>query len=119
MSAADPSVGLVVDNMDQTTNEVVRVTATFPLRHRCPFKDEDDCGDVTIVWHGRYATFELHALAAVLATWHDVEVSHEVITEAIHDRLTHAARGADLHVVSVTTRWATAGGTIEVVVPVP
>lgn len=75
------------------------VTITAPVRKMCPVVNEVDEGTATI----RYRTFglawELHALAAYLASFADRPLSHEDCTAEIAGHL-----NAD-----VTTSWTTAG----------
>lgn len=90
----------------------VEVSATFPVRHLCPFVDEVDDGTVTINWACSGSTFELHNLAAYLSDWADSTLTHEAITDRIAHDLATASPGIQL--VAVTTTWATAGGSITV-----
>ena len=99
------------------------VTATLPITHRCPFRDELDEGTVTVSWATtHHLTIELHSLAAFLAGFADLEISHEDITVRILDRLQSAAEGrAPFSVtdVEVSTRWNTAGAEVVVTSAVP
>lgn len=84
----------------------VEVTATGPLIHLCPHRDEEDLGRVTVRWHCHGSTFELHALAEYLGGWEQTELSHELLTDRIAFDLgnLHGVR-----LLEVTTTWTTAG----------
>ena len=101
----------------------VRVTATFPLTHRCPFRDELDEGTVTVSWTTvHHLTIELHSLAHYLAEFRDVAISHENITVRILDELqTSASNGSPFSVadLEVSTAWRTAGAEVVVTSAVP
>lgn len=90
----------------------VAMSYTTPLTHLCPFVDEIDNGTVTITWATAGATLELHALAAWLGEFRTDRMSHEDITESIHDALDDLPGITDVQVI---TRWSTAGGQVEVV----
>jgi NADPH-dependent 7-cyano-7-deazaguanine reductase QueF len=95
---------------------VVRVTATFPLTHLCPFAQEIDRGSVTISWTTLAGTIELHSLRDYLAGFAVVAASHEEITGRIEEDLLMPDVIAD---VQVTTRWQTAGAEVVVTSAVP
>lgn len=88
------------------------VTVTAPVEKRCPHKDEQDTGSVTLTFHVREDAPELHRLAADLRTWQDKPCSHEDFTAAVLDMW--AAEGC----VAVRTTWTTAGMQVTVDVPV-
>lgn len=96
-----------------TCESQVAVTATFPLVHRCPHRDETDRGTATISWITHGYTFELHALAEWLSWFADKATSHEDLTETIRDLLTFDG-GAGVRDVQVVTRWSTAGAEVVV-----
>ena len=81
------------------------MTISGDLVHRCPFRDEEDRGAVTITWDVDGATLELHALADYLRTFTNQLVSHEDLTGRIHTDITRTG----LRGVTVTTTWRTAG----------
>jgi NADPH-dependent 7-cyano-7-deazaguanine reductase QueF len=89
----------------------VTVTYTGPLTHRCPFVDEVDNGTTTITWTTAGATLELHALAAWLAQFDELVVSHEDLTARIRTELADQEGIAD---VAVRTAWTTAGAEVTV-----
>lgn len=80
----------------------MRTVVTAEVVKRCPFYDEVDTGTATLTWDG-YAP-ELHTLAARLASYRDVLISHEDFTSVLVQ-----TTGA-----SVVTAWRTAGLTVEV-----
>jgi NADPH-dependent 7-cyano-7-deazaguanine reductase QueF len=83
----------------------VRVTATSPIQHLCPFVDEVDNGTITITWRTNGATFELHSLRKYISGFKVSEISHEALTDLIrHDLSTE--RGISL--ISVESSWTTA-----------
>lgn len=90
--------------------ERVAASATFPLVHRCPFVDEVDEGQVTISWWVDGLTLELHSLREWLGGFADEVVSHEELTDRIRDQVERLGLAG----VAVTTRWSTAGGSVEV-----
>lgn len=95
----------------------VQMSADFVARHRCPFVDEADEGTVTVSWvtaHG--VTFELHALAALVAAREAERVSHERWTA---DLATSLADGAKVDGLTVVSVWSTAGATVTVRVGAP
>lgn len=94
----------MIETVEAPHGTVLRITA--PLVHECPFKQETDEGSVTITWETEGRTFELHSLAAYLKTFAPVRISHEALTRHLKDSL-NASTG--LTVVSVATRWGTAG----------
>lgn len=81
----------------------MRTVVSAEIIKRCPYVDEIDLGTVEIAFDG--PARELHGLAAHLASYRDVAISHEDFTRAIADA-NPAAR-------CVTTRWRTAGLSIE------
>lgn len=92
------------------------MSAEFTARHLCPFVDEADVGAVTIGWvtsHGE--TFELHALAGLVAARELERVSHEQWTA---DLWTALSEGANVTGLVVSSSWVTAGGAVTVRVPV-
>lgn len=95
--------------------DTVEMSAEFTARHLCPFVEEADEGTVTISWvtaHGE--TFELHALAKLVAARQFERVSHEQWTADLASAVAAGARVSGLVVSSV---WSTAGGTVTVRVP--
>lgn len=86
--------------------EPVTLTATAPLRHLCPFKDEVDEGTVTSGWSTCGSTLELHSLAAYLTSWAEQTISHEELTDAIRRDLESVP---GIYAPTVETRWTTAG----------
>ena len=97
----------------ETTAEAGTMTVTAPVRHLCPFKDEVDDGTVRITYSLAGRTLELHSLRAWLDTLADRTVSHEDLTRALSDTLTHEHHLADVRVV---TEWETAGMHVVVTV---
>lgn len=95
--------------MNRICTSRTTVTATYPLQHLCPYRDEVDSGTVEITWRTHGATFELHDLGAFLATFAGKEFSHEQLT-AFLAALLHDRDG--LTVVEVLTRWTTAGAEV-------
>lgn len=86
-------------------NADVVMTATAPLRHLCPFKNERDVGSAEIAWRTKGGkTLELHELRDYLDSFAEVEISHEELTDRIRRELFEL-----LDVVSVETTWVTAG----------
>lgn len=94
------------------TDAAVTVTATAPIRHLCPFKDELDQGTVTIVWDCNGHTIELHSLAAYLDGFYAEKISHETLV----DEIFYALYGLTplIEIQSVTARFTTAGIGVEV-----
>lgn len=88
----------------------VRVSATSPMTHQCPFADETDHGTAHLSWVARGQTVELHSLQAWLAEFAPVMVSHEALTT----QLWVALSGLGLEGVRVTTTWTTAGMDVQV-----
>lgn len=84
----------------------VVATAAAPLAHRCPFVDEADLGAVELRWRIRTHTLELHALRLFLDAFAPVTISHEALTLGIATTL---AQVDGLDLLTVTTRWRTAG----------
>jgi len=84
----------------------VRVSATAPLQHMCPFVQEVDNGTVTILWDTDGWTFELHSLRDYLNTHKDREISHEDLTAELRAEL---ASHHGINNVTVETKWRTAG----------
>lgn len=89
----------------------VTVSAAGPVVHLCPFKDERDDGQVTITWHTEGQTVELHSLAAYLAGFADLKISHETLARRIEDDLTEFCPG--ITDPSVTVTFQTAGFTVQ------
>jgi NADPH-dependent 7-cyano-7-deazaguanine reductase QueF len=86
--------------------ESVTMTATAPLRHLCPFKNERDVGDITVTWSTCGSTLELHALGEYLQQFAETEISHEDLT----DKIRHDLEGMQgIYAVKVETTWKTAG----------
>lgn len=84
-----------------------KVSATGPLTHICPYRDEVDEGAVKVVWDtDNGSTLELHSLAAYFAAFAEVQISHEDLTTRISDEL-EALDGPRIE--SVSTTWDTAG----------
>lgn len=94
----------------------LRVTATFPVTHRCPFRDELDEGTVTVSWTTtHHLTIELHSLAAYLTEFRDLAISHEDLTARLLDDLQSAGQGRSpfsVTEVEVSTAWTTAGAAV-------
>lgn len=84
----------------------VTVTATGDLIHRCPHVNEVDYGTVTITWHVRGETYELHSLAEYLRGFKDADLSHEQITDRIRNDLSAESH---IEMVGVESTWQTAG----------
>src|SRR5262245_42617343 len=92
--------------------DVVQVSAEFTARHLCPFVEEADEGLVTISWiTSAGETYELHALAKLVASRQFERVSHEQWTADLAAALTVGAKVTGLAVASA---WSTAGGTVTV-----
>ena len=89
----------------------LQLTVRVPLAHVCPVVHERDFGKVTITYKPATQLLELHALAAYLREWADVEVTHEALTAGIRADLLDALRPETL---SITTAWTTAGIEYEV-----
>jgi NADPH-dependent 7-cyano-7-deazaguanine reductase QueF len=104
--SADP---FLLRTVHDTTGATVAVTA--PLVHECPHVPETDAGEVTITWRTEELTVELHSLSAYLASWARESISHEEVTAQIRADL-DAIDG--LEVLSVVTRWRTAGMAVTV-----
>jgi NADPH-dependent 7-cyano-7-deazaguanine reductase QueF len=101
----DPGGGrMSIEVIACDNNVTVRVVTQ--LTHKCPYRDEIDEGQADISWTVDGRTFELHSLAAYLATWKDSEVSHEQITDRIAHDLSTVEGVSD---VRVATDWTTAG----------
>lgn len=83
----------------------VRVSATSPIQHMCPFVQEVDNGTITISWDTAGWTLELHALRAYLNTFRDREISHEELTAEIEAELSGFV---GIEAVTVATTWRTA-----------
>jgi NADPH-dependent 7-cyano-7-deazaguanine reductase QueF len=86
------------------------VTVTMPAFHMCPFKDEEDEGDLTVTWHAGAQTVEIHSFAAWLHSLDQWRVSHEAFTYHVRETL----ESVGVRVEAVTTRWDTGGATVEV-----
>lgn len=84
----------------------VTVTASGPIRHRCPFVNEIDDGTISITWQPLGETYELHSLAEYLRGFKDAEMSHEAVTDRIRHDLSVVPR---INLISVETTWTTAG----------
>lgn len=89
----------------------VRATASFPLTHECPYRDETDHGTVELTWTVEGRTLELHSVAEWLRTFEGRMTSHEALTARLW-----AVLAVDLTLpgVVVTTEWDTAGGHVRV-----
>lgn len=98
-------------------DDTVTVTAHAQVKHLCPFKEEIDTGTVTIVWTCNGFTIELHSLADYLTAFTTQPISHEDLTALIAADLQTVGRGITIN--SVTTRFTTAGLTVEVSRAVP
>lgn len=94
----------------------VRVTASGPVTHLCPYADETDHGTVTVAWITDGATLELHALAGVLHSYEDRRMSHEEFAADLRATLT-ATPG--ITGVAVAALFRTAGLDVEVSSAVP
>lgn len=90
----------------------VTASATALVDHRCPFKDELDEGEVTIVWDCAGGTVELHSLGLYLAGFAFEKISHEDLVGEIFAQFEAAA--PQIVVRSVTARFTTAGIDVEV-----
>ncbi len=86
----------------------MRVTVTTAVTHACPFVPETDVGIITVSWTD--VIVELHELAAYIASYADVQITHEAMTEQVAGHVRNLGAG-DVH---VQTRWRTAG--LDVVV---
>ena len=82
------------------------MSATSPIRHLCPFKDEADDGTITVAWRTLNGTLELHSLRAYFRSFAAAEISHESITDTIYREL---QRIPSVRVLDVSTTWDTAG----------
>lgn len=84
-----------------------RMTVTAEVTKRCPYREEVDRGVAVLVFDLPDDTDgpELHALRSALDGFLDVEMSHEDYTRQLLENT--GAR-------QVTTRWTTAGMTVEV-----
>lgn len=80
----------------------MRTVVRGSIVHACPHRDEVDRGTVEFTFDGPAP--ELHALAAHLAAFEEVKITHEELT----------ARLATDTGAAVTTRWRTAGLEVEV-----
>jgi NADPH-dependent 7-cyano-7-deazaguanine reductase QueF len=89
----------------------VTVTASGPISHLCPYKDETDHGRIAIRWAVYGQTFELHSLADYIAKWADTRLSHEQVTDRIRHDLSTTEGVTD---VQVDTSWDTAGFAVSV-----
>lgn len=96
------------------TESMVRLHASGPLQHLCPFVQEIDRGLVTIGWDTDGWTIELHSLAAYLESFREREISHEDLTEELRAELSgrHGITN-----VTVETEWNTAGLGVTCAVP--
>lgn len=88
----------------------VRMSATSPIQHMCPFVHEVDNGTITVGWDADGWTFELHALRAYLGTFAGREISHEELTAEVKAELSGHYGIED---VSVSTAWDTAGMAVK------
>jgi NADPH-dependent 7-cyano-7-deazaguanine reductase QueF len=93
-----------VTGVQQLAEADVLVILTADVRKLCPIKDEVDDGTVTITYRTNGQAFELHELAAHLATFTNTRVSHETFTAELAGFL-----GA-----SVRSEWVTAGMRVRV-----
>lgn len=82
------------------------MSATSPIRHLCPFKDETDDGTITVSWRTLNGTLELHSLRAYFRSFADAATSHESLTDTIYREL---QRIPSVRVLGVSTSWETAG----------
>ena len=80
------------------------ITVTRPVLKRCPFKDEQDAGELAIVLPENAP--ELHALAEAIDALCHEPVTHEDFTRSVRDLLPPGAH--------VTTRWHTGPWSVEV-----
>ena len=80
----------------------MRTTVRGTIAHTCAHRPEQDRGTVEFVFDGPAS--ELHALAALVASFENVKTTHEELT----------ARLAMDTGAAVTTRWRTAGFEVEV-----
>lgn len=87
------------------------VKITAPVEKRCPYKDEQDEGSLTLTFRVFKDAPELHELAENLSTWTDIPISHEDFTDAV------VRRWHSEGCVSARSTWRTAG--LEVSVDVP
>jgi NADPH-dependent 7-cyano-7-deazaguanine reductase QueF len=88
----------------------VTLATTADIQHMCPFVHEVDNGSVTITWETGGWTIELHSLRAYLGTFADREISHEDLTQEIHNELSsrHGFKA-----MTVSTTWRTAGMEVQ------
>jgi NADPH-dependent 7-cyano-7-deazaguanine reductase QueF len=87
------------------------VTITAPIQHLCPFADEVDEGEVTVVFLVSDCTFELHALAEYFNGFAETPISHEALTSRVFDELA-SLDGPE--VVGVSSTWTTASMSVRV-----
>lgn len=80
------------------------------IQHMCPFKNEVDCGTITVAWQVDGHTLELHSLREYFHSFIDREISHEELTDEIRAELSTHHGITD---VTVSTRWHTAGMEVE------
>lgn len=109
--AAEESAGRRVSARTVPVEATVRMSATSPIQHMCPFVQEVDNGTITVSWDTDGWTLELHSLRAYLNTFQGREISHEELTAEIEAELSGFV---GIAAVTVTTTWRTAG--MEVVV---
>lgn len=82
------------------------LTVTAPIQHLCPFVQEIDNGTIAITWDAQGWTLELHSLRAYLNIFHNLEISHEELTDEIRAEL---GSHHGIENVTVKTTWRTAG----------
>jgi hypothetical protein len=81
----------------------MKVTIKRPVIKRCPFRDETDAGELTIVFASEAP--ELHDLAAAVDRLCEEPVTHEAFTAAVAALVPEA---------TVTSTWTTGPWATEV-----
>ncbi|GAC1575025.1 MAG: hypothetical protein NVS3B18_08680 [Candidatus Dormibacteria bacterium] len=89
----------------------MKVTVTAPVTKRCPYRDEQDDGTLTLTFEVAEQAPELHKLAEELTAWEGEAVSHEEFTALILRWF------ADAGCVAARSTWTTAGLAVTVDVP--
>lgn len=89
----------------------VTVTATVPVTHLCPWRDETDEGHMTITWECQGSTVEIHALTGWLAGFAADRISHEDLTVTVAE---HLSELPGIDGVRVRSTWHTAGAQVVV-----
>lgn len=87
-------------------------TAKVTAQHRCPFRPETDTGQLEVSWATTDQTLELHSLAEYVASFSDVETSHEDLVQTVIRQL--RSSGVDPRAVRWTGSTAGLDVTVEV-----